>query len=147
MDISGNIIQIGDIYNNNEGTFTKQEIVIEFTVGEYANVAVLEAIQGDVEKLSAFNLGDEVKAEFYLSGRNKPWTDKSGKDRYFNVLKIRSIELINAVGAAPVAPVYQQPEQSAEQPQAQNSTAAPVSTAVLPAVPTPASVEDEDIPF
>ena len=109
MDITGNIIQIGDIYNNNEGTFTKQEIVLEFTVGEYANVAVLEAIQGDVEKLAAFKLGDEVKAEFYLSGRNKPWTDKNGKDRYFNVLKIRSIELVSAVGAQPVAPQYQAP--------------------------------------
>ena len=109
MDISGNIIQIGDVYNNNEGTFTKQELVLEFTVGEYANVAVLEAIQGDVEKLSAFNLGDEVKAEFYLSGRNKPWTDKNGKDRYFNVLKIKTIELVNAVGAPPVAPQYQAP--------------------------------------
>ena len=88
------------------------EIVIEFTVGEYANVAVLEAIQGDVEKLSAFNLGDEVKVEFYLSGRNKPWTDKNGKDRYFNVLKIKTIELVNAVGAPPVAPGYQEPIQA-----------------------------------
>jgi len=131
MDISGNIIQIGDVYNNNEGTFTKQELVLEFTVGEYANVAVLEAIQGDVEKLAAFNIGDEVKAEFVLNGRNKPWTDKNGKDRYFNVLKIKSIELVNAVGAPPVAPQYQ----------------APIQAGTSGTVEVPAADGQEPIPF
>jgi hypothetical protein len=133
MDITGNIIQIGDIYNNDAGTFTKQEIVIEFTVGEYANVAVLEAVQGDVDKLAAFNLGDSVKAEFYLNGRNTPWTDKNGKDRYFNVLKIRSIELVGAVGAQPVPPAYAAPVQQ----QAQTP----------PVMPAMGSVEAGDIPF
>ena len=128
MDITGNIKQIGDIYNNDAGTFTKQEIVIEFTVGEYANVAVLEAVQGDVEKLAPFKLGDEVKAEFYLNGRNTPWTDKNGKERYFNVLKIRSIELVNAVGAPPVAPVYQEPVQ-------QDPTAFNMPTEADPEIP------------
>jgi hypothetical protein len=130
MDVTGSIIQIGDVYNNNEGTFTKQEIVLEFKAGEYSNVAVLEAIQGDVEKLSALNLGDIVKAEFYLSGRNKPWTDKNGKDRYFNVLKIRSIELVGDQPQA--APQYQAP---------------PVGEVVNQAAPVQGSVEASDIPF
>lgn len=110
MDITGSIKQIGDIFNNDAGTFTKQELVIEFAVGEYSNVAVLEAVQGDVEKLAGLNLGDQVKAEFYLNGRNTPWVDKNGRERYFNVLKIKSIELISSVGAQPqAAPQYQAP--------------------------------------
>jgi hypothetical protein len=137
MEISGCIIQIGDVYNNNDGTFTKQEIVIEFAVGDYFNVAVLEAIQGDVEKLSAFNIGDRVKAEFYLNGRNKPWTDKNGKERYFNVLKIKSIEL---VGDQPAPqPQYQQPQQG----QAVNQSA-PVQAAPIQAGDVPQS---DNVPF
>lgn len=130
MEVSGNIIQIGDVYNSTDGTFTKQEIVIEFINNDYANVAVLEAIQHDVEKLAAFKLGDEVKAEFYLSGRNKPWTDKNGKERYFNVLKIKSIVLIGE------APQQDQPQYEA-----------PVQQGVPVEMPVMGSVDESDLPF
>jgi len=131
MDVTGSIIQIGDVYNNNEGTFTKQEIVLRFMVGEYAKVAVLEAHQESVDKLAAFNIGDQVKAEFYLDGQDRPWNNpKTGKDRYFNVLKIRSIEL---VGDQPQpTPQYQAP---------------PVGQVANQAAPIQGSADNSDIPF
>jgi len=137
MDVTGSIIQIGDVYNNNEGTFTKQEIVLRFMVGEYAKVAVLEAHQESVDKLAAFNIGDQVKAEFYLDGQDRAWNNpKTGKDRYFNVLKIRSIEL---VGDQPQAmPQYQAPPVG---------HAATAPTYTPPVMPTTGSVDNSDVPF
>jgi len=94
-EVTGKIIQLGDVFISDAGTFTKQEIVIEIQAGEYSNVAVLEAVQDKVQALNGFNLGDEVKATFFCNGRNEPWKDpKTGKDRYFNSLKINSIEMI-----------------------------------------------------
>ena len=99
-EVTGKIIQLGDVFISDAGTFTKQEIVIEIQAGEYSNVAVLEAVQDKVQALSAFNLGDEVKATFFCNGRNDPWKDpKTGKDRYFNSLKINSIEAVGEPAA------------------------------------------------
>lgn len=96
-EVTGKIIQLGDVFISDAGTFTKQEIVIEIQAGEYSNVAVLEAVQDKVQALSGFNLGDEVKATFFCNGRNEPWKDpKTGKERYFNCLKLASIELVAA---------------------------------------------------
>ena len=104
-EITGKIIQLGDVFISDAGTFTKQEIVIEIQAGEYSNVAVLEAVQDKVQALSGFNLGDEVKATFFCNGRNEPWKDpKTGKDRYFNSLKIDSIELMGLRPQQPAAP-------------------------------------------
>ena len=131
MNISGSIIQIGDVYIAESGKFTKQEIVLRFMISEYAKVAVLEAHQEDVAKLAGFNIGDQVKTEFYIDGQDRPWNNpKTGKDRYFNVLKIKSIELVGEQPQA--APQYQAP---------------PVGGVVNLSAPVQGSVDESDVPF
>jgi len=92
-EITGKIIQISDAYTNPAETFTKQEFVVSFLDGDYQRVAVLEAQQDKVSALANFNLGDEVKATYYHNGNDKPWV-KDGKERYFNCLKLASIEMV-----------------------------------------------------
>ena len=127
MNVTGSIIQIGDVYVAESGKFTKQEIVLRFMISEYAKVAVLEAHQEDVAKLAGFNIGDQVKTEFYIDGQDRPWNNpKTGKDRYFNVLKLKSIELVGEQPQA--APQYQEPPSGKVANQA-----APISQSDLPA--------------
>ena len=123
-EVTGKLINKADIFISDSGTFTKQEIVLELVSGEYTNVAVLEGVQDMVQTLGGFNLGDEVKCTFFFNGRNEAW-----KGRYFNSLKINSIELVG-----------QQPEQAAP-PQA-----------VAPPSHTPGTYKGEngeelDVPF
>jgi len=76
-------------------TFEKRELVIEVTEGEYSNVGVFEAVQDKCAVLDGFKVGQLVTVAFFWSGRTDPWTDKNGNERYFNSLKVASI---NAVG-------------------------------------------------
>ena len=94
-EVTGKIIQISDAYTNPAETFTKQEFVVSFLDGDYQRVAVLEAQQDKVSVMANFNLGDEVKATYYHNGNDKPWV-KDGKERYFNCLKLASIEMVAA---------------------------------------------------
>ena len=120
-EVTGKLINKADIFVSDSGTFTKQEIVLALVNGEYTNVAVLEGVQDMVQTLSGFNIGDEVKCTFFFNGRNETW-----KGRYFNSLKINSIELVGATHQPEAAP-----------PQA---VAPPVDTPVMPPMDDSAEV-------
>jgi hypothetical protein len=88
-EITGVIAHKGDIWTNDGGTFTKQELVIAITSGDFTNVAVLEAIQDKVSLLKDYDIGDQVKCTFFFNGRNQAYNG-----RYYNSLKINTIDLL-----------------------------------------------------
>ena len=107
--ITGTIKAIGQT-NQVTATFEKRELVIEVTEGAYSNVGVFEATQDKCGVLDNFQIGQLVKVEFFWSGNTKPWTDKSGNDRYFNSLKIASIALVGAqIQQAAPKPAFEPP--------------------------------------
>ena len=137
-EVTGKLINKADIFVSDSGTFTKQEIVLALVNGEYTNVAVLEGVQDMVQTLAGFNIGDEVKCTFFFNGRNQEY-----KGRYYNSLKINSIELVNKSQSTQPdnQPVYHQPE--AAPPQA---VAPPVMPPMDADVVAGGALED-DVPF
>ena len=93
-------------------TFEKRELVIEVTEGEYSNVGVFEAVQDKCGVLDGFKVGQLVTVSFFWSGRTDPWTDKNGNERYFNSLKVASINAVSTSAdpfKAPPAPAFEPP--------------------------------------
>jgi hypothetical protein len=73
-------------------------------------------VQDKCGVLDGFQVGQLVTVSFFWSGRTDPWVDpKTGNERYFNSLKVASI---NAVGIDTPANV---PAPGFEQPPIQNS--------------------------
>lgn len=124
-ELSGIIKAIGETLQAT-ATFKKRELVLEIVDGEYANVAVFEATQDRCDDLNAFQVGQCVNVGFYFSGNSKPWNDpKTGKDRYFNSLKIAKITLQST--SEPAAPVFEPPP--------------------MPSISESGAIEDSDVPF
>jgi len=92
-ELTGIIKAIGAT-NQVTASFEKRELVIEVTEGEYSNVGVFEAVQDKCAVLDGFQVGQLVTVGFFWSGNTKPWTDKNGVERYFNSLKIASINKV-----------------------------------------------------
>jgi hypothetical protein len=132
MDITGTIVLINQQQVISE-KFTKRMFVVEVPDGEYSELISLEFVQDKVSELDKFAEGQEVTVGFNLKGRK--WVNPQGEAKYFNTLQAWKINA-TAVNAP-----------SAEQSQAQNSTAAPQPEFVNPPAPTAASVEEDDIPF
>jgi hypothetical protein len=126
-ELSGIIKSVGETLQAT-ATFKKRELVLEIVDGEYANVAVFEATQDRCDDLDAFQVGQLVNVGFYFSGNSKPWNDpKTGKDRYFNSLKIANIKMVGDSQAAPAAPAFEPPP--------------------MPALSEGGAIEDSDVPF
>lgn len=89
MNIQGKIHEIGDTIQVSE-TFRKRDLVIEYADNpEFPEYIKFEAIQDKASILDNFNVGDEVDVSFNFRGRK--WTDKTGKDAYFNSLVLWKI--------------------------------------------------------
>lgn len=119
-ELTGIIKAIGAT-NQVTASFEKRELVIEVTEGEYSNVGVFEAVQDKCAVLDGFQIGQLVKVSFFWSGRTDPWTDKNGNERYFNSLKIASIDAVGIDIPEPqqapqqAAPAFVPPEMEGEQ--------------------------------
>ena len=70
--------------------FTKRELVLEMVDGKYPQ-SVLFQLTGDrCAILDQFQVGDEVRLEFNLRGRE--WKNPQGEIKYFNSLDVWRIE-------------------------------------------------------
>jgi hypothetical protein len=105
--------------------FRKREFVLELEGASRYPQYVMFQLTGDrCEALDGFAVGQEVKVEFSLRGRE--WTSPKGEIRYFNSLETWSVESSGGAG----------------------DDAAPGSQARQPGLgdPPPPS-DDDDIPF
>jgi len=89
MEVTGKLRAIFDTKQVSE-RFTKREFVLELTDGKYPQ-SVLFQLTGDrCTALDAFQVGDDVRLEFNLRGRE--WRNPQGEVKYFNSLDVWRIE-------------------------------------------------------
>ena len=83
MDLKGELIRIFETKQVSE-KFALREFVIE-TKEQYPQSIVLQVSQEKCKILDNYKLGDLVQVSINVRGRK--WTDKDGKDRFFNTLE------------------------------------------------------------
>src|ERR1700753_2033410 len=86
MEVTGKIHSIGETKQVSE-RFSKREIVLELTDNpKYPQVVAFEGTNDRCADLNGYNVGDEVRVEFSLRGRE--WRSPQGELKYFNTLSI-----------------------------------------------------------
>ena len=94
VEREGLIHSIGDTTEYGQNGFTKREFVIKLTgEGEnstYPNHVALELIKDKCALMDAYKIGDEVKAQFNLSGRL--WSGGGKPEKCFTRLQAWKIE-------------------------------------------------------
>ena len=84
FQITGKIHVINDVQQVS-ASFKKREFVLEYASNPmYPQYPVFQLVQDKTEMLDSFNVGDTVKVEFNLNGRE--WTSPQGEIKYFNSL-------------------------------------------------------------
>lgn len=116
MEITGTVLEIGQTTQVTD-KFKKRDLILEYADNpQYPEQIKFEAHQAVCDKLDELRPGDTIKVHFNLRGRK--WTDKQGKDQYFNTLALWKFEVNQTVATPP------------------------------PPAPVPSSApEDDDLPF
>jgi len=94
MEVTGRLHAIFETKQVSE-RFTKREFVIELADNPKYPQTVLFQITGDrITQLEGLNVGDQVRIEFSLRGRE--WKSPQGETKYFNSLDVWKIESARA---------------------------------------------------
>lgn len=89
MEATGKLHTIFDTKQVSE-RFTKREFVVEIADGKYPQTVLFQLTGDRCSNLDEFQVGDEVRLEFNLRGRE--WKSPSGDIKYFNSLDVWRIE-------------------------------------------------------
>ena len=89
MNISGIIKLINETKEYGSNGFKKRELVVT-TQEQYPQNILVEFIQDRCEILDSFNVGEFVKIDINLRGRE--WVNKDGETKYFNSIQGWRIE-------------------------------------------------------
>jgi len=103
MEVSGKIKVLNETQTFGSNGFRKREVVVT-TEEQYPQMIMVEFIQDKCDLLDSFKIGDDVKININLRGRE--WINPEGVAKYFNSIQGWRIEKVaaNATGTAP-APV------------------------------------------
>ncbi|HLG04051.1 MAG TPA: DUF3127 domain-containing protein [Bacteroidia bacterium] len=104
--------------------FRKREFVITDNTSQYPQHITLQLTQDRCNLIDKFNVGDEIRVQYNLRGRE--WTSKEGVVKYFNTIEAWKIDSANAP--------------------AQNNQAAPMQQA-MPATEVSMPAPGDDLPF
>ena len=105
MDISGKLKLINETKEYGNNGFRKREVVIT-TEEQYPQDLMIEFIQDKCDLLNSFQVGQSVKVDINLRGRE--WESPQGEIKYFNSIQGWRIEkLFNEENSSipPVPPV------------------------------------------
>ena len=91
MNISGKVKLINETKEYGSNGFRKREIVLT-TQEQYPQNILVEFIQDRTDLLDAYNIGDFVKIDINLRGRE--WTNDKGEVKYFNSIQGWRIEKV-----------------------------------------------------
>ena len=91
MNISGKVKLINQTKEYGSNGFRKRELVVT-TQEQYPQNILVEFIQDRTNLLDAFNVGDLVKIDINLRGRE--WTNDKGEIKYFNSIQGWRIEKV-----------------------------------------------------
>ncbi len=98
FEIEGQIHSIGDTKEYGNNGFTKREFVLKLTGPDenprFPNHVALELIKDKCSLIDAYNIGDELKVTFNLSGRL--WQGNDGPEKCFTSLQAWRIEAAGA---------------------------------------------------
>lgn len=118
MEIQGRIKTIFATETVGQNGFQKRDLVIT-TDGQYPQDIIIQFAQGNCALLDNLQVGQMVKIQFNLQGRE--WTNPQGEVKYFNTVLGWKIELIQTTNVAQnqyqqPTPQYQQAPQGYQQP-------------------------------
>jgi hypothetical protein len=90
IEVTGKLYAINDIQQVTE-RFQKREFVVEMTDNpKYPQYVLFQLTGNRVDNIDGFNVGDDVKVDFSLRGRE--WKSPSGDVKYFNSLDVWTID-------------------------------------------------------
>ena len=98
IEVSGKLHAIFDTVQVTS-RFQKREFVVELADNPRYPQTVLFQLTGDrCDQLEGFEVGDEVRVEFSLRGRE--WTSPKGEVKFFNSLDVWTLERLGGRAAA-----------------------------------------------
>ena len=89
MDITGKIKLINETKEYGSNGFRKRELVVT-TEEQYPQDLLIEFIQDKCDILNSYNVGESVKIDINLRGRE--WQSPQGETKYFNSIQGWRIE-------------------------------------------------------
>jgi hypothetical protein len=98
MEATGKIHALFDTQQVTE-RFRKREFVIELAKQRYPQFVMFQLTGDRCENLDGFEVGDEVRVDFNLRGRE--WQSPQGEKRYFNSLDVWELERLRDGGRPP----------------------------------------------
>lgn len=106
MEITGKIKVLNDTQTFGDKGFKKREVVIT-TEEQYPQHIILEFTQDRCELLDPFEIGQEVKININIRGRE--WINPKGEAIYFNTIQGWRIESLNSQAVTPNKQSEQEP--------------------------------------
>lgn len=94
MKVSGVVTVIEEVKQYGQRGFKKRLVVIEQEKGHYTNLVPLDLLAEHCDDLK-FKVGDEIEADFILSGR-KWQKDASSEPRYFVSVEVTGITVLDS---------------------------------------------------
>ena len=92
MELQGRVKLIGETQTFGANGFRKRELVLT-TEEQYPQHIMVEFVQDKTELLNNFNVGQQVKININLRGRE--WTNPQGEVKYFNSIQGWRIEALS----------------------------------------------------
>ena len=102
MDITGKIKLINETKEYGSNGFRKRELVVT-TEEQYPQDLLVEFIQDKCDILNYYNVGDSVKVDINLRGRE--WQSPQGEIKYFNSIQGWRIEKLSLESNSNIPPV------------------------------------------
>ena len=102
MDISGKIKLINETKEYGSNGFRKREVVVT-TEEQYPQDLLIEFIQDKCDILDSYKVGESVKIDINLRGRE--WESPQGETKYFNSIQGWRIEKFSESNENDIPPV------------------------------------------
>ncbi|MFL1010874.1 DUF3127 domain-containing protein [Flavisericum labens] len=104
MEVQGRVKMIGETQTFGSNGFRKREIVVT-TEEQYPQHIMVEFVQDKTELLNSYQVGQQVKININLRGRE--WVNPQGETKYFNSIqgwRIEALQPETADGNVPPVP-------------------------------------------
>ena len=101
MEVQGRIKVIGETQTFGANGFRKREVVVT-TEEQYPQHIMVEFVQDKTEFLNNYQVGQQVKININLRGRE--WVNPQGETKYFNSIQGWRIEALQADNSNPEMP-------------------------------------------
>lgn len=111
MDISGKLKLINETKEYGTNGFRKREVVVT-TEEQYPQDLLIEFIQDKCDILNSYNVGENVKIDINLRGRE--WESPQGEIKYFNSIQGWRIEKLGVEDQNDMVPPIPQTEKSSD---------------------------------